>query len=84
MQEQMIDSKPGEVDLEATEQAILQMLLSGDPCGVWWRSDIELEVGDSTAVSDALGNLRRSGLIHVQGEMVAVTRAAFRTGELLL
>jgi hypothetical protein len=84
MLDESTDSRPREIDLEATEQTILQMLLSGDPRGVCWRADIELEIGDSPAVSDALGNLRRSGLIHVQGEMVAVTRAAFRTNELLI
>lgn len=84
MQDQNTGRKPGEVDLEATEQAILQMLMSGHSRGVWWRADIEQELGDARDVVDALGNLRRNGLVHVQGEMVAPTSAAFRAGELLI
>ncbi len=84
MQDQSTGCKPGEVDLEATEQAILQMLMSGYSRGVWWRADIEQEIGDRREVADALGNLQRNGLVHVQGEMIAPTRAAFRAGELLI
>jgi hypothetical protein len=84
MQDQSAGCKAGGVDLEATEQAIFQMLMSGDPRGVWWRADIEREIGDAHDVADALGNLQRHGLIHIQGQMVAPTRAAFRTGELLI
>jgi hypothetical protein len=84
MQDQSIGCETKGVDLEATEQAILQMLMSGHPRGVWWRADIEQEIGDARDVVDALGNLQRNGLVHVQGEMVAPTRAAFRAGELLI
>lgn len=83
MQDQGTGSKSTEVDLEATEQAIVQMLMSGDSPGVWWRAEVEREIGDVRDVSDALGNLQRCGLIHVQGEMVALTRAALRAGELM-
>lgn len=84
MQDQGTGSHLGELDLEATEQAIVQMLVSGQATGVWWRPDIEQEIGDPAEVHDALANLERSGLVHVQGDMVAVTRAALRMSELLI
>jgi hypothetical protein len=84
MQDQGTGSQFDGLDLEATEQAIVQMLVCGDAAGVWWRPDIEQEIGDAAEVHDALGNLERSGLVHLQGDMVAVTRAALRTSELLI
>ncbi len=84
MQDQGTGSQSNGLDLEATEQAIVQILISGDPTGVWWRPDIEQEIGDAADVHDALANLERSGLVHLQGEMVAVTRAAVRASELLI
>jgi hypothetical protein len=84
MQDQGTGSQDKGLNLEATEQAIVQMLMCGDPAGVWWRPDIEQEIGDFGDVHDALANLQRSGLVHLQGEMVAVTRAAVRANELLI
>jgi hypothetical protein len=84
MQDQGTGSQCDGLDLEAVEQAIVAMLMSSDPNGVWWRPDIEQEIGDVADVHDALANLERSGLVHLQGEMVAVTRAAFRASELLI
>ena len=84
MQDQGNGSHSNGLDLEATEQAIVLMLMSDDSTGVWWRPDIEQEIGDADDVHDALANLERSGLVHLEGEMVAVTRAAVRTSQLLI
>lgn len=84
MQDHGTGSSSTGVDLEATEQAIVQMLMAADSRGVWWRAEVEREIGDVHAVADALGNLHRSGLVHIQGEMVVLARAAQRTSELLI
>lgn len=84
MQDQGTGSHSGGLGLEVTEQAIVLMLMSEESTGVWWRPDIEQEIGDAEDVRDALGNLQRCGVVHLQGEMVAVTRAAVRTSQLLI
>lgn len=84
MQDQGTGSQSKGLDLEATEQAIVQMLVCGDHADVWWRADIEEEIGDVADVQDALANLGRCGLVHLEGEMVAVTRAAIRASQLLI
>jgi hypothetical protein len=84
MQDQGTDSYSCGLGLEATEQAIVLMLMAEESTGVWWRPDVEQEIGDVDDVSDALANLQRCGVVHMQGEMVSVSRAALRTSQLLI
>ncbi len=84
MQDQGTGSYSRGLGLEATEQAIVLMLMDEESTGVWWRPDVEQEIGDADDVRDALASLQRCGVVHVQGEMVAVSRAALRTSQLLI
>ena len=68
---------------ERAEQTIMMLLLSGEHHGPWARSEIELELSATPlGVSDALAALHGSGLVHLQGELVIASRAAWRMDEL--
>jgi hypothetical protein len=65
---------------EATEQAILGMLLRTD--ALWSVHEVAREVGDDTAAHDGIANLYGAGLVHRCGEFVFVTRAAARAAQI--
>ncbi len=61
------------------ERDILALLMNRGSAGLWSVEEIELELEDKLAVTDALMRLQRSGLVHRYGELVLITRAARRT-----
>lgn len=61
------------------ERDILALLMNRGSAGLWSVEEIERELEDKLAVTDALMRLQRSGLIHRYGELVLITRAARRT-----
>jgi hypothetical protein len=68
-----------------TAAAAVITLLLADYQGPWTRAEIERELSSpSSAVSDALADLRAAGLIHIHDELVFSTRAARRMDELSL
>lgn len=75
-------SEPGS-DPQATESAIMTVLLSGSHEGPWTEPELEREMSASALqVKDALSELRGAGLVHLHAELVHVTRAAQRMDQL--
>jgi hypothetical protein len=68
---------------DATDLAILSMLLANPYCVPWSVDEVAREMGDRIAAVDGLVNLHGAGLIHRCGEFVWATRAA-RRGEQLV
>ncbi len=70
-----------------TEHAVMTLLLASEH-GPWSRAELEREVsgvdGNPMDVTDAVDSLYASGLVHLSGELVTVTRAARRMDELRL
>ncbi|HEX3849673.1 MAG TPA: hypothetical protein VHW01_01830 [Polyangiaceae bacterium] len=62
--------------LAAVESAIYMLLIQHDEQRAWSVHEIELEIGQTRHVGDALRDLHGSGLIHRCGEFVWATRAA--------
>lgn len=64
---------------DAVELAVLHLLVEPSEQSIWSPDEIGREVGDSIDADDALGSLRRAGLIHrtVDGFIFA-TRQAIR------
>ncbi len=78
--ERSADSGP---DQEATEAAIMALLLADDHAGIWTQGEIEREMSSSRlAVKDGIAALTAAGLIHRHDELVLPTRAAQRMDEL--
>ena len=60
------------------ERDILALLMGGGHVGLWAIYELQRELGDKLAVTDALERLERSGSVHRCGEFVLITRAAMR------
>lgn len=65
---------PAEDDLRV-EREIMGLLLKAEN-EIWSVGELELQLQDTLAVSDALNRLRRGGLVHHHGDLVLATRAA--------
>jgi DNA-binding response OmpR family regulator len=58
-------------------------LLTTEHGDIWTRAELERHVaGNMLDVSDALIELHRCGLLHVEGELVTVSRTARRMDEI--
>jgi hypothetical protein len=68
---------------EQIERAIFALLLQ-DARRPWAASELIAEIGDASAVTDALRRLRGAGLIHQLKEgLVFISRAAVRAVDLI-
>jgi hypothetical protein len=77
------DTSEPDPDPQATESAIMTVLLSGGHEGPWTEPELEREMGASALqVKDALSGLRGAGLVHLHAELVLTTRAAQRMDQL--
>jgi hypothetical protein len=69
---------------DATDKAILALLLTPEEQRPWSQHEVELEMGDRIETIDSLARLRGAGLIHRCGEFVFASRAALTAERLLL
>lgn len=70
-------------DQQWVESAVMLLLLSGGHDGPWTDTELERELSASPLqVQDALAGLNGSGLVHLQDELVIVSRAAQRMDQL--
>jgi hypothetical protein len=77
------DTSERDCDQRWVESAIMLLLLSGGHEGPWTDAELERELSASPLqVQDALAALNGSGLVHLQDELVIVSRAAQRMDQL--
>jgi hypothetical protein len=70
-------------DQQWVESAVMLLLLSGGHDGPWTDTELQRELSASPLqVQDALAGLNGSGLVHLQDELVIVSRAAQRMDQL--
>jgi hypothetical protein len=96
MHRQRIDSEPDTAtraqdtserdrDQQEVESAVMLLLLSGGHEAPWTDTELERELSASPLqVQDALTALNGAGLVHLQNELVIVSRAARRMDRLSL
>lgn len=75
MQERASISPDPAADDAAIERDILTLL---DGARLWSVEELQRELSNALAVSDALTRMQRSGLIHRLGEFLFITRTAQR------
>jgi hypothetical protein len=79
------DTSGQDCDQQWVESAVMLLLLSGGHDGPWTDTELERELSASPLqVQDALAALSGSGLVHLQDELVIVSRAAQRMDQLSL
>lgn len=62
---------------DATQAAILHLLLGEDHHGLWSRAELHLALSaDALTVNDALADLLAAGLAHELGDFILASRAA--------
>jgi hypothetical protein len=77
------DTSEPDCDQGWVESAAMLLLLSGGHDGPWTDTELERELSASPLqVQDALAALNGSGLVHLQDELVIVSRAAQRMDQL--
>jgi hypothetical protein len=77
------DTSEQDCDQQSVESAVMLLLLSGSHHGPWTDAELERELSASPLqVQDALAALNGSGLVHLQDELVIVSRAAQRMDQL--
>lgn len=79
MQERPSPNPDPAADDATTERDILTLL---DGARLWSVDELQRELADALAVSDALWRMERAGLIHRLGEFVFITRTAQRSLDL--
>jgi hypothetical protein len=86
MQTQRSDSTPEAPvsdEIRMAEVGIMVRLLHTKHNDVWTRAELERHIGGNMLdFSDALLELHRSGLVHLEGELVTVSRAARRMDDI--
>jgi hypothetical protein len=82
MQEQSTCSP--EQDSGHIEQAVYALLTVHDEQRPWSLRELELELGDRTAVEDSVRLLQAAALVHRCGEFVWATRAAMHAERISL
>jgi hypothetical protein len=87
MQDQTIEEEQSEDrvsdEIRMAEVGIMMRLLHTRHNDVWTRAELERHVGGNMLdFSDALLELQRSGLVHLEGELVTVSRAARRMDDI--
>ena len=75
--------EPG-IRLSQAESGIHTMLIATDEQRPWSVHEIELEIGDASAVKDALAQLHGAGLIHRCGDFAWATRAAIAADQIAI
>jgi hypothetical protein len=79
MQQRSIPSPDPGADDATVERDILTLLAGAR---LWSVDELQRELANALAVTDALTRLHRAGLIHRLGEFVFITRAAQRSLQL--
>lgn len=79
MQQPSTQSPDPAADDAALERDILALLNSGR---LWAIEELQRELTDALAVSDALNRMHQAGLIHRLGQFAFITRAAQRSLDL--
>ena len=76
------DTSTPHLDLSAEdariERDILDLLCKHEPTCMWTVGELQLELGNALAVTDALHRLEKSGLVHRCDGLVLISRAAGR------
>lgn len=75
---------PPPINLRTAERAIALQLLRDDHGERWSRAELETELGDvePLALSDAIADLERHGVVVVQGEHVVASPGVRHLDEL--
>jgi DNA-binding HxlR family transcriptional regulator len=70
----------GWADDDVAQRAIVLQVLRDDHDERWSREQLEREIYDiePQAIAEALERLRQEGVVHLSGQMVWASRAAFR------